>query len=406
MRLMDIRNYFNEYLRITRSCILTPDTFFSEIKDEEKRYLKPLAYGLISIGVNLIGCLLVYFFLSRYEFNEIDDIILVFSKVVLISGFFLIFILTPVARLFGGKRNFTQTFNVICYSVSVLNFSWIFVVLMLLITQLFRDTELIALLMFFLLALLLLDSFQYIIYLLIKGISITSEINKLRAFAAVIISFIIVIPLIFSGLYILDELSRRPPPYNPPKLPPDHDTRSYNLTVYPGSPPVIDGMISDEDRWSDGANVQVNARLKSYNITMKHDRENLYILMYWKGAPEWNDMISLCFEQDNGKADSNLNTGRVDWYYQSNNGDPNKFNDGHYESGYRSDQHQDGSLKVGYDINKSEWVQEWKIPMNSGDKDDIFIIKYPTVIGFSILNEIAGEGGILPSTANKIYPNT
>ncbi len=232
MRLMEISNYLFEFLRITRSCIMTPDAFFREIKDEEKRYLKPLAYGLISIGVNLIGCLLVYFFLPRSDFNQIDDIILFFSKVVLIPGFFLIFVLTPVARLFGGKGNFTQTYNVICYSVSVLNFSWIFVVLMMLITQLFRDTELIALSMFFLLALLLLDSFQYIIYLLIKRISITS------------------------------------------------------------------------------------------------------------------------------------------------------------------------------DINKSEWVQEWKIPVNSGDKDDIFVNKNPSVLGFSIINDRAGEGGILPSTAYRSDPQT
>ncbi|MBU4076188.1 MAG: YIP1 family protein [Euryarchaeota archaeon] len=411
---MDIQNYFNEYLRITRSCIMTPDAFFREIKDEEKRWMKPLAYALISMGVNLIGYLLVYLFLEGYPF------ILVVPEAILILGFFLIFVLTQIARLVGGKGNITQTFNVICYSVSVLNFSGIFFVFLILIPQLFRETGMIALAIFVFLALLLLDSFQYLIYLLIKGISITSEINKLRALAAVIISFIIVITLIFSGLFIIDELSRTSHPYIPPSQPsynPGIDTpvpqeynsvsiepvqQRYNLTAYLGYAPVIDGMINGDDLWKEGMNVQTDVKGISYTITTKHDREYLYILMHWKGPSVWNDHILLLLKQDNGVPDFNMNTGRIDMY--SLKYEPAIFEDWHFVSDFTSAEHQDGSAKVSYNNNIDEMVIEWKIPLNSGDTYDISVNKYPARLGFSIIND--RDGGIFPAQAHQYYPET
>lgn len=107
---------------------------------------------------------------------------------------------------------------------------------------------------------------------------------------------------------------------------------------------------------------------------MKHDRENLYILMVWRSRPRWEDRISIYIKQDDFGTDSNINTGRIDLYYQENDSDTSILIDGHYESGYVPDEHQDGSLMVGYDNNKGNWVMEWKIPMSSGDKNDIFVI--------------------------------
>ncbi len=68
---MDIRSYLNEYLRITRSCILSPEAFFNEIKGEEKRYLKPLAYALISLAVFSVGSSLLFFLLPYYASRDL-----------------------------------------------------------------------------------------------------------------------------------------------------------------------------------------------------------------------------------------------------------------------------------------------------------------------------------------------
>ncbi len=293
----------------------------------------------------------------------------------MITSIFLIFILLLAEYIAGGKKSINLSFNVVCYSASVLNISWMIIVAFILVAQYGSKSNGIILtfmlLLLALFALLWLDTFQYVFYILVKGLSAISEITKLRAFGAIILSVVIVLALIMSGSYLLQELSDKPQPPGPPYFQPVQEIKPNIIPAFFGSAPVVDGEVKDNDAWTEGVQIEVSARGKKYFVTAKHDRENLYILMRWKGNPEWNEMISLYFEQDNDMHDSNLSTGLVDWYYQSDGSDPAKFGDGHYESGFIQDNHQDGSLMVGYDVNENEWVQEWKIPLNSGDKDDI-----------------------------------
>lgn len=407
---MDILDYLNEYIRITRSCLLSPETFFNEIKGEEKRYLKPLAYALISLAVFSAGSSLLFFFLPYYASRDLITFNSVISTGFFITSIVLIFILLLAEYIAGGKKSFNRSFNVVCYSASVLNISWMAIVAFTMIAQYgSRSKGILLTLMLMslaLLALLWLDIFQYVFYVLVTGLSVISEITKLRASGAIILSVVIVFAMIMSGSYLLQESSDNPQPPRPPYAPPVQEIQQNILPAYLGSAPDVDGKINDNDRWDEGTQIKVSARGKNYIVTAKHDRENLYILMRWKGNSGWNDMISLYFEQDNDMNDSNLSTGLVDWYYQRDGSDPAKFGDGHYEPGFIQDNHQDGSLMVGYDVNESEWVQEWKIPLNSGDKDDIFIKDYPAELGFSIINENAGEGGIFPSIAYRSDPRT
>lgn len=411
---LDMRSYLNEYLRITRSSINTPDAFFREIKYEESIYLKPLAYALISMVVYLAGSLPVSLFLRHYSFREIMEIMQYIFIVFFISSIILFFIMFFAEKVSRGKGNFNQVFKVFCYSTSVLNLSWIIYIITIFL-PIIDVGEWKELVFIFILIPIWVDGFFYIYYLIITGISVISEVSRSRLLAVAFISIIFLLALISSGLYLL-ELSRwHPPddqPYTPLPTPIPSDTpsyqerNSYQLYALPGSIPILDGILSDSDKWQENGEISIDIKGKQYLISMKHDMENLYILMRWKGSPRWEDNISIYFEQDDLVPDYNINTGRIDRYYLGNNSDPTILIDGHYDSGYVPDEHQDGSIMVGYDTNNGHWVMEWKIPMNSGDRNDIFVNKYPSLVSLSIINEIDGKGGILPPYADKYDPGT
>ncbi len=173
----------------------------------------------------------------------------------------------------------------------------------------------------------------------------------------------------------------------------------YNITVYAGTTPNIDGTIKDGDAWYEGEQTSIEARGKNYTIITKHDSENLYILMEWNGTPEWEDMMALYFEQDEGAPDLNLSNGRVDNYYQGHyKYGPESMSDAHYGSGYTVAEQHNGLLKAGY--NAGTWVLEWQVPLRSGDTYDIYVDKYPAQLGFSIINWRDGAKGIWPPKAD------
>lgn len=124
--------------------------------------------------------------------------------------------------------------------------------------------------------------------------------------------------------------------------------------------------------------------------------------MGWKGSSAWNDHIMLLFKQDDGAPDMNMNTGRVDMY--SLKYEPAIFEDWHFVDDFTSAEHQDGSAKASYNENINEMAIEWKIPLNSGDDHDIYINKYPTRLGFSIVSD--RDGGIFPAQAHQFDPAT
>lgn len=411
-----IKEYINEYIRITLFSIKSPEAFFREIPDKEKNSIKPSVYLILSLAVVIlfrpeILSMISGAFISVYNpMSYLSILLILLFMIAFILSLSLIYITMMhfVVLSMGGKGKFEDTFMVFCYSVSLLNMIWI----LNFFTEFpeVYDFNFGPWILSFSLFHLWIGFFLYMLFTMITGISVRSGITKIGAFGAAIFQPLVIL-LVFVFISGITQPSynhgiESPVPQEVPTLVTEPPPQRYNLIAFLGSAPVIDGKVNDNDAWTEGAKTEVNAKGKYYSITTKHDRENLYILIQWQGTPQRNEIISLFFEQDSGRPDSNFNTGRVDAYFQINTDDPPPLVDGHYESGFISDQHQDGSLKVDYYANKSEWIQEWKIPLNSGDKDDIFVDKYPAHIGFSIINEREGEGGILPSTSYKNSPWT
>ncbi len=403
---MVIKDYAKEYIRITLSSIKTPETFFRAIPDKEKDSAKPAVYLILSLAVGLLFNPLV---LSQIygPINSINDLFIYFIillilfiiiAVILIPSLLYISLMHFVIRLVGGKVKIEDTFMVFCYSVSPLNFIWILNFL----APYYYVTW-----MSFLLFLLWIGCILYMLYIMITGISVRSGITKPRAFAAAFVQPLVITLVFIFIIFIPSQTSYQPGIEQPvwqevPYVSIEPPQPRYNLTAYRGSAPVIDGVIIGDDRWKEGMNARIDVRGTSYIINTKHDRENLYVMMQWKGSPAWNDHILLLLKQDDGAPDMNMNTGRIDMY--SLKYEPAIFEDWHFVDDFTSAEHQDGSAKVSYNYNIREMAIEWKIPLNSGDNYDIYINKYPARLGFSIVND--RDGGIFPARAHQYDPAT
>jgi hypothetical protein len=123
------------------------------------------------------------------------------------------------------------------------------------------------------------------------------------------------------------------------------------------------------------------------------------------GTEEWKDAIALHFEQDENGPDFNLNTGITDtrMYATDLNGTA-MFRDGHFESSYTDIENQNGNLESGF--RDGLWSLEWQIPLSSGDVHDIYVDRYPTRIGFALIDWTYGTRGIWPQSAHPYKPET
>ncbi|VVB97427.1 Yip1 domain protein [uncultured archaeon] len=419
---MDLKSYPKEYARITLASIKTPAEFFQGMSGEGRGYLKPLAYMLVSGIIYNIGIFLGFF--------VYPESISLFSS----AGFFLTAVLSFLLIIFsiiqtclyiglmhlavlivGGKAKFNDTFKVVCYSFSPLNFAWIFGFGTFLAIS-FKNMAVMLVSLPLMMALFV--CLLYIYYIEVIGLSVTSGITRLRAFAAVLIQLFIYTMIVFILLMVLVLFFMFTQPINYSYSPAPYNTQSYgkystdirnyeiyNTTVYAGSTPQIDGIVDTRDAWYEGEKIYTIARGKNYNITTKHDFENIYILMEWEGPPEWEDMMALYFEQDGSTQDFTLTSGLADNYYQGHyKYGPDSFRDAHYDSGYTVSEVQNGNLKSSY--TDGSWKLEWQIPMKSGDEFDIYIDTYPTQVGFSILNDRNGASGIWPPSADMYDPKT
>lgn len=320
-------------------------------------------------------------------------------------------------RLVKGKGSFNNTVKVICYSEAPLSFGWIFYVLMILTSDLeYPGISILS-------AAFWIASNFYVYYIILTGISVTSGITMPRAFAALMVQlfmFAVVIAVFVSGIYLYSTntpSSYSPTPYPTPFPTPAYENytppnpEKYRITAYVGSPPQIDGAVTEEDKWHEGEQFIAKDKNRTYYITIKHDFEYIYILMKWENPFKQSGNIEVFFEQDNNKQDFDLNNGRVDGYFQGYYQDDNLViesfvvPDAHYEGDrYAGDEQQGGSLYGGYKNGK--WILEWKIPMNSGDKYDIYINSYPTEVGFAITNTVAAPEGVFPPGADNHDPRT
>lgn len=408
---MDVKEYIKEYIRITLTSIKTPETFFRVIQDREKDSMKPAIYLILSLVVCLLLRPEVLFFISGNIISTHDPLVYGYTLVILILVIAFILILSLlyvslmyfVARFVGGKGKIEDTFMVFCYSASPLNLMWTlnFLTAFPLAYGYYYGPWI-----FILISMLWICGILYMLYIMITGISVRSGITKPRAFAAAMVQPIVIIIVFLVIIFISPQPSYypgiEPIPQEMPYIGIDQASQRYNITAYLGSAPVIDGKINGDDIWKEGMNVQMDIKGISYTITAKHNRENLYVLVQWKGQPVWKDRIMLLFKQNDRVQDFYMNTGRVDMY--SIKYDHYIFEDWHFVNDYTTEEHQDGSAKFSLNNNNNEMVIEWKIPLNSGDNYDISINNYPAQLGFSIMND--GDGGIFPADAHQYDPET
>ena len=414
---MDIISYIKEYIRISLAVIRTPQAFFEGMKGERKGYLKPFVYMLVSYAVSTIGGYLGAFLLSASSSSMLYSSTLLFGftgfiiSLLLPIPFFLISIalMQLSVRIVGGKGAFNDTFKVLSYAVAPLNFAWVFMVPM---SAAIAAKSTILMLIAMVFILLWLVSMLYILYIEIVGISVTSAITKTKAFVAIVIQififFVIYMILIVAFVFFIGFNSGYQPDYSTRPYSPIEqsiENLKYSTTVYSGSAPQIDGITDEKDNWYEGEKTYVKAGGKDYTFATKHNFENIYILVEWEGTPEWNDRISLYFEQDGRVQDFNIGTGVVDNYYQGIfSYGPNSFSDAHFEDGYTVSETQNGNLKSGYA--DGIWKLEWQIPLSSGDRYDIDIDNFPTQVGFTIANERGMILGIWPPESDIYEPLT
>ena len=360
---------------------------------------------LISNVIYVAGSFLGFFFLSEAS-NVLTVASLFFRELVVFYLILAVLFFTVhigsmhlAVLIVKGNDKFNQTFKVICYSFSPINFAWLFVVIM---TAAASLKSFAALLVAILPMLGLFASVLYIFYILVVGISVTSEISGGRAFAALMIqlfiyafiSMVLVIGTVLLYQYSITTTASYSPtpyptPYSTPHITPSYENyttpnpEKYRITTYAGSPPQIDGTVTEEDKWYEGEKISIESKGKYYAITTKHDFEYIYILMEWSAYPARGENITIRFEQDGSKPDFNLSNGRVDSFYQRSH-----------------------SAISAANIDDKRTL-EWKIPMYSENKYDIHIDRYPTELGFSIIDLADMEsGGIFPPDANNHDPWT
>lgn len=399
---MVIKDYIIEYIRITLTSIKTPEAFFRAIPDKEKDSAKPAVYLMLSLAVWLLFRPETLSEISNiisggYYSTSLIILLILFLRIVaiLIPSLLYIFLMHFVIRLAGGKGKIEDTFMVFCYSLSPLNFIWI---LYFLGPYYFGSWISVPLFPLWI------GGILYILFIMIAGISVRSGITKPRALGAAMAQTLIIILVVFTlvSAWAYQTGTESYVPREVPSIGIEPPPQRYNLTAYLGYAPVIDGIVNGDDIWNEGMNTRIDVRGTSYLITAKHDKENLYILMQWKGSPAWNDRVMLLFKQDDGVPDLNMNTGRIDMY--SLKYEPAIFEDWHFVNNFTTAEHQDGSAKFSFNNNINEMAIEWKIPLNSGDNHDFHINKYPARLGFSIVSD--RDGGIFPAQAQQYDPAT
>lgn len=374
-----------------------PGVFFSDTVNDDPSYFKLVFIVLFSL---LFSYLLTF---SSYSlpFIQVLFIIifgLVFSFIALLLFAFATYLLI---KAFGGKAVFKKTFSVFSYASII----FLFFGLILFISRMLVSSKVFYL---FLLIFILLY-FVYHTYIMVLGLSFYHKISMFKSFSAYILGFIVyalfmffVILIIaltiglgfysFSDFSVPSESGIIPTSIN--NIQPVIDDTHPRITSYSGSPAVIDGIISDDDLWSEGYKIFIEYGNKNYELITKHNKENIYLL--FTGTLDNIESRSMgfafYFEQDGNSHNHNLDNGITDNKYQGVGG----WADAYWSNGWRVDDdfQEDGELS--YIREGDSFVLELSVPL-TGKENDIKIENYPSTIGFSIVDW--GQ-----SPAKGIYP--
>lgn len=396
--MFSVGDYLENWFRTVRNVVRRPRKFFSEMPASEG-WKEPLGFAALAIFIlslfSAIALPIIFFpkgtlaWLASPSLNHKVLISILLLGAIFLYSFFSTLISLAVSsginhillKICGARGDFRQTFRVSCYymavSVLLMPAAYFFVALLFAINAAGLESMLFTLLSIFVL-LPILAIVAYSFYILFVGFSLVHDISMKRVTLAIIgipsAAVLILVIFAVSMAFIFGSLSSTPP-YNQPDMHP-------NITAPYGSTPLIDGSYTSEDKWDEAVPVAFTSKGIDYTVAAKHDGLVLYILIMWSGGKEWENSVSIFLEQDGTTHDHDLRTGLNDEKY---NGavqyGPGSFADAHYGGGVMETK--DGMVRGNY--SQGVWVQEWAVPLRSGDPNDVNVEQFPSNLGFAII---------------------
>ena len=151
-----------------------------------------------------------------------------------------------------------------------------------------------------------------------------------------------------------------------------------DVYAYYGTPPNIDGRITDDDLW-----IEVPETIGEYpeggvSIRAKHDGTFLYILTVTRGYGEYIDNI--LFEDDGTSPDRVLDSTNEDEKYVGLSEFPDGYRDAHWTGGWAVDMNLHGGA-MGTNDGYS-FISEWWLPLDTDTSEDIDVSSNET-LGFA-----------------------
>lgn len=408
-----IKTFLKNYLTTARCVITHPYRFYQEMP-VSGGLKEPLLFAVLTIFiVSLLYIPLLFVSFTRILPLGPDAVFtLIIMGAMFLYTFFTMVISLPInsilyhimLKIFGAKETLEATFRVFCYyiAISLVVFPVETAIVM---TLYFAELTGVAGIIFQIMAIVLILAMMipviYSFYVLFVGFSEVHQMSIKRVILALLIIpavLVMVIMALMLGLIFFTEQSGSfgtPPTYgsdyntyntynnyiNYDQYQPDIESPQPVLTAHYQPPPIVDGYYTPEDRWDEAQPVNFTSGDTQCTIAAKHDGIMLYILLMWEGEPEWTESIRISFEQDGNSHDHDRYFGLVDEKYNGSSVyRPSGFYDAHNDEGVMESE--EGSVRGNYD--SGMWVQEWVVPLNSGDPGDIYVNEFPTTLGFAV----------------------
>jgi hypothetical protein len=179
-------------------------------------------------------------------------------------------------------------------------------------------------------------------------------------------------------------------------------SRSTFLAAYMGTTPTVDGVNATGDHWGNAQSDDVVYEGGTLHIAVKHDSTNLFILLECISTSGFCP-ADLFFEDDGVSHDHSLDSINEDAKYVGAGGFPDGFCDAHWDSGWsvggEYGTHMNGGAEATTAGNTI--TEEWWLPLNSGDVEDISVTGQET-LGFGV----GWNGGWPDSSVGPYSPSS
>ena len=170
------------------------------------------------------------------------------------------------------------------------------------------------------------------------------------------------------------------------------------LISYSGNtPPVIDGQITELDKWVEADFATATFEHGAVKIGSKHDSKFIYFVVQWNDeSPAWNDGVTFYFEDDGLTHDHSLD-GIYDYSFKNLPAGCKVIGGGTWTPGGSAWTPAGADFDVSCSHEKGKWTMEVKhVLYDSLRKERVFRI-IPTqekLMGFAVINwDAAVQGG-------------